>query len=356
MLVMLILFAIILIGFGWYSQRFAATPPILDAAGQPVIDSIASLETIQLGETNQWITLRGTNVNNPVLLYLAGGPGSSDLAWTRKYLKALENHFVVVNWDQPGSAKSYGAVSHSMLTPARYISDAFELVEHLRKRFKQEKIYLLGHSWGSLLGIWLVQQHPEYFHAYIGCGQMVNTIENDVAGYEFALRYLEEKGNVKALANLRKKGLPPYRDANLVTSYAAYGRILLEYMNANAPAESGKGRPNLTADMILAPEYGWLDKVNFVRGALTTFPAVYPQIEQVDLQTQVPRLEVPIYFMLGRWDMNVVASLAERYFHALEAPFKKLVWFEHSGHLPHYEEPQTFTKVMVEQVLEQTNI
>jgi pimeloyl-ACP methyl ester carboxylesterase len=118
--------------------------------------SIATLEQVTLGGSQQWITIRGKNVHNPVLLFLAGGPGSSELSSTRSFLGALEDHFVVVNWDQPGAGKSYDAVQIATLTPQRYVSDAHQLVHQLPTRFHQDKLYLMGDSWGTIPGTLLV--------------------------------------------------------------------------------------------------------------------------------------------------------------------------------------------------------
>jgi hypothetical protein len=127
--------------------------PATDASGKPIPGSIATLEKVKLNASEQWITIRGQDVNKPVLLFLAGGPGGTDMVVTRIALGALEEHFVVVNWDQPGAGKSYHSVPHASLTPDRYIADAHELTLYLRQRFGQAKIYVLGESWGSVLGI-----------------------------------------------------------------------------------------------------------------------------------------------------------------------------------------------------------
>jgi pimeloyl-ACP methyl ester carboxylesterase len=168
------------------SQQFATTPPITDADGNAVPGSIASLESIELNGSQQWVTIRGHSTDKPVLLFLAGGPGGSELVMTRRYLGDLEQHFVVVNWDQPGTGKSYGAADIATLTPEQFLADAHELTLYLRERFAEEKIYVLGESWGSILGIWLVQQDPDLFHAFISTGQMVDPVENDTIGYPSA--------------------------------------------------------------------------------------------------------------------------------------------------------------------------
>lgn len=328
----------------WLSQIFATTPPILDAQGNRLPNSIAAIERINLGGDDQWITIRGKDQSNPILLFLAGGPGGSELAWTRQYLSALEDHFVVVNWDQPGAGKSYNAVDISTLTPERFISDAHELTEILRERFSQDKIYVLGESWGTILGTWLVQRYPELFHAYISSAQMVYTTRNDEMGYEFALDYAAQEGNSALVEQLQRTGAPPYAGAGNFWTYAAYLNVLNSYMYRHASGEGGGD--NRLFDIIFAPEYGLVDKVNWVRGLDHVFSELYPKLGEIDMISNVPRLDVPVYFIVGRWDVNAMASLVEQYYAVLEAPHKDLIWFENSGHTPLYEEPNRFVDVV----------
>ncbi|MBK8022862.1 MAG: alpha/beta hydrolase [Chloroflexi bacterium] len=325
------------------SQATASTP----APRQP--GGIATLEQVELGGTPQWITVRGSSLDNPVLLFLSGGPGGSELAWTRQYLGGLEDHFIVVNWDQPGTGKSYGAFDISSLTPERYVSDAYELTQILRERFGQDKIYVLGESWGTILGTWLVQRHPELFHAYIASAQMVYTVRDDVMGYEFAIDYAEQDGNTALVEDLRRTGPPPYAD---FWTYAGYLNVLNSYMYAHADGEGGGD--NRLFDVLTAPEYGLLDKVNWVLGLEQVFEQVYPLLGEIDFPATVTALEVPVYFLEGRWDVNAFASLVEEYYAVLEAPHKELIWFENSGHTPLYEEPNRFVDVLVNTVLAQT--
>jgi pimeloyl-ACP methyl ester carboxylesterase len=334
------------------SQGFASTPPITDANGQPIPNSIASLERITLRDSQQWVTIRGNDMNNPVLLFLAGGPGGSELVMTRRYLAELEQHFVVVNWDQPGAGKSYNAVEIATLTPERYVADAYELTQTLRERFHQDKIYVLGESWGSILGVWLVQAHPDLFYAFISTGQMVNTTEDDVMGYEFAINVLTEQGKTEQAETLRRNLAPPYTGDGMALRYIAYITVLDGYMRANAQGEGGN--PNLLFDSLAAPEYGLLDKVNWVRGLSDGFTEVYPQIADLDFTTQATQFELPVYFIVGRWDVNAMTSLTEEYFSVIEAPDKQLIWFENSGHTPMVEEPAHFVEVMVNSVLAET--
>lgn len=302
------------------SQFYAATPPI---AGD---NSIAVLEKVQLGGSEQWITIRGKDRNKPVLLYLGiGGPGAGGFPATALNLKPLEDHFVVVNWDQPGTGKSYKAVPISTLTVERFVTDAHELTQLMKKRFHQDKIYVLGLSWGTILGTKLVQQYPDDYYAYIGTGQMINTTENDQLGYHLALKLVEEKGNYKLLNRLTAYGEPPYTGDGMALKYAAYNNVLFDYMDS----------ANLQTVLLLVPqfarEYGLVDKINFDRGLIQSFAVVYPQLQTLDFAVQAANIDVPMYFLVGRKDVNAMASLVENYYNILQAPYKELIWLE-SGH------------------------
>ncbi|MCC6617245.1 MAG: alpha/beta fold hydrolase [Anaerolineae bacterium] len=336
----------------WLSQVFAATPPITGADGEVLPGSIAEMTTVDLNGSEQWITIRGHNLDNPVLLFLAGGPGGSELVMTRRYLGELEKHFIVVNWDQPGTGKSYNAVPMAELTPQRFVDDGIALTTYLRERFGQDRIYVLGESWGSILGIWMVQQHPEMYYAFVSSGQMVTTTENDILGYEFDLDYLEQRGQTEAAERLRQVGPPPYSGPDMMWRYMDAFAPQNSYMFANARGEGIDH--NLMFDSLLAPEYGQLDKVNWLRGLMDVFVNVYPQLADLDFRTQATELSVPVYMIKGRWDVNAINSQTEEYFAVLEAPHKELIWFEDSQHTPLWDEPRHFVEVMVDTVMAQT--
>lgn len=333
------------------SQYFTRTPPITDDQGNPIPGSIATLEKINLNGSEQWISIRGRDINKPVLLFLAGGPGGSQLVTERRALAGLEDHFVVVNWEQPGAGKSFDAVDRSALTPERYVADGIALTEHLRERFDEEKIYLVGESWGSALGVWMVQRNPEYFHAIINTGQMVAFLENDLMCYDFALNLARERGNTPKVEQLTKQGPPPYYGKGTAMKESAFLMDTFNYMNADPRiADDGFN----TFQDLAGSEYGLYDKLNWFRGALETIDVVYPQLWSVDLRQQATTLEVPVYFLLGRYDVNAPPVLAEEYFQLLKAPHKELIWFDHSGHNPWVTESDRFEEVIIEQVLPET--
>ncbi len=333
------------------SQAIAYTPPITDEMGNALPGSIAKLEKVNLNGSQQWVSIRGRDTTQPVLLFLAGGPGGSQLATERYALNGLEQHFVVVNWEQPGAGKSFDSLDRSTLTPERYIEDAHALVLLLRERFGQDKVYVLGESWGSALGIMLVQRYPDLFHAFVGTGQMVAFLENDLICYEFALEWAHERGDQAKVDKLTQQGPPPYYGEGVAWKQATYLLDTFNYMNQN-PAIADNGS-NTFRDLA-APEYGLYDKVNWFRGVLDTLGIVYPHLWEVDFRAQATDLAVPVYFLIGRHDINAPVTLTEQYYEVLDAPHKQIVWFEHSGHTPWVSESERFVQVMVDTVLAET--
>ena len=329
------------------SQLFATTPPITDVQGNVIPGSIATLEKVNLNGSEQWITIRGKDVGKPILLNLGmGGPGGGGFA-TRSLFEPLEKDFVVVSWDEPGTGKSYNAVPISTLSKQRFVEDAHALTLYLRERFHQDKIYVYGVSWTSILGVWLVQEYPDLYHAYIGNGQMVNVIEDDVKGYELALKFSVERGDAKMVKTLQRNGPPPYTGEEMLGKYVAYLDVLNDYMKSP--------RYTLIVPIIpfIAPEYGLMDKVNHTRGLAQSFEVVYPQLQDVDFKTQAVKLDVPVYIFAGRNDVNAMSSLVEEYFNILEAPHKELIWLN-GGHGLDGSNRGQFVDVMVNKVLVET--
>lgn len=329
------------------SQIFAGTPPIVDKQGNPIPGSIATLEKVNLNGSEQWISIRGEDTGKPILLHLGmGGPGGGGFA-TRSLFEPLEKDFVVVAWDEPGTGKSYNAVPISTLTPQCFVEDAHALTLYLRERFHQDKIYVYGVSWTSILGVWLVQQYPDLYYAYIGNGQMVNTTENDILGYELAIDYLAGKGELQSVEELRRNGPPPYTGEGMLGKYVAYLDVLNEYM--------GSLRYTVVVPIIpfLAPEYGYVDKINHTRGLMESFEVVYPQLADLDFTTQAPKLEVPVYLFAGREDVNAMSSIVERYYNTLDAPHKELIWLN-GGHGLDDRSISQFVDVMVNKVKAET--
>ena len=174
---------------------------------------IDSLEAVQIGGIQQWIEVRGQNVNNPILVFIHGGPGIAFMPMGSSFQDPWEKYFTVVQWDQRGAGKTYETNDKELLrrtmNVARMEHDAADVVNYLRNRFHREKIFIVGHSWGSMLGLWLAHEHPEWTYAFVGTGQAVSMQENEVAGYRIVLQTARDRHNELAIKEL--ESVAPYK-------------------------------------------------------------------------------------------------------------------------------------------------
>lgn len=320
----------------------ASTAPVL--AGESP-NSIAELIDVEIGGHRQAMMIRGRNADAPVLLYLAGGPGGTDIGAVRRDV-GLEQDFVVAVWEQRGAGKSYSALDPAeTLTLEQLISDTIDATNYLRERFDEDRIYLVGNSWGTTLAALAVQRRPELFHAYVGTGQMVSQNATDRLFYEDALAWAEATGNEGLAAALVANGPPPYDDI------WKYEPIVNSEHDWNA--YPGFNPDQEMPAILFVPEYTLLDKLNAFPAFLDSASIVYPQIQDVDLRQDVPGLEVPVYIIQGEHEARGRAILALEWFDVLEAPAKEFVVFEASGHRPHFERPGEFAETM-RRVLDET--
>ena len=185
------------------------------------------------------------------------------------------------------------------------------------------------------------------YHAFVGAAQMVAFLETDTYDYELALQIATERGDSGKIAALQEQGPPPYYGDGVARKVIEYVMVLSSYMNANPAIHTNYD----TFGDIGAPEYGLVDKVNYVRGTIVTLDSVWSQLWEVDLREQAPQLDVPVYFVVGRHDVNAPPALVEDYVQTLTAPHKELIWFEHSGHSPWGEESAKLVDLMVNKVL-----
>lgn len=329
---------LILLVVAVFVARPVTTQPILGPDGQSLPGSISEVIRIPVGGHNQALMIRGERSTSPVLLYVAGGPGGTDLGAMRPD-DGLEQAFVVVVWEQQGTGKSYSALDPvETMTFEQMLADTIEVSTYLRERFDEDKIYLVGNSWGTILGTLAVQQHPEMFHAYVGTGQMVSPQATDRMFYEDTVAWAAQTGDTTLAATLRQNGPPPY--ANLLAYEAA---ISHEHdWNPYAELDPSKEMPS----NLFVPENSLMDRINGLRGFLDTFAVLYPQLQDIDFRRDVPNLTVPVYIIIGKHEARGRAVLAHEWFALLTAPSKEMIIFDHSGHRPLFEEPTMFTSVM----------
>ena len=290
-----------------------------------------------------------------MLLYLSGGPGQSDLGWSRVYFQELAQDFIVVGWDQRGAGKSYAALDPtSTWTLEQAVADTVELTSYLRARFGEDKIYLMGESWGTTLGVLAIQRHPELYHAYIGSGQMVSQRETDRRLYHDVLDLAARTGDERLAARMRAFGEPPYRDvmgyAFVMGYYDALGQPYTPpqaYLERGAASGMGPLRN-------MASEYDLVEKVNVVRGLIDMFAVMYPQLQDIDFRRDVPSLAVPVYILDGEAELSARRDLALEWFAALQAPHKRLFTFADAGHAVAFEESGALREIMVGTVLQET--
>ncbi|GAA4472707.1 alpha/beta fold hydrolase [Phytohabitans houttuyneae] len=338
---------------GFQLARPGQVAPVLGSDGEPVPGSVATHERIRLGGTDQWVSIRGRDVDNPVLLYLSGGPGGSDLALVR-WNKRMEDSFTVAVWEQRGTGMSYASLDPTAeLTVDRMVADGIELTRWLRTRFDEQKIYMVGNSWGTILGVLMAQRAPELFWAYVGTGQMVSVAETDRILYRQSLAYAERIGDDSLAARLRAWGPPPYDDPLIdATAHATIG-LLYEDLEPYDLAAT-EIRPNTMTNRFFHGEYGLLDSWNSLRGLADMFSVLYPRLQDVDLRTGADRLDLPVYVLEGRHELSARRLPALDWYDKLQAPGKQLIWFERSGHNPQFEEATRYTELMSGTVLTAT--
>ena len=321
----------------------------------PLPGSIAELTTANIGGHEQALMIRGYDVNKPILLYLSGGPGQSSLPWPRVLFDDLSRDFVIVGWDQRGTGKSYAALDPAAsLTLEQTIADTIEVTNYLRERFDEERIYLLGESWGTTLGVLAAKQRPDLYHAIIGSGQMVSQRETDRRLYYDVLDYADRTGNDALAGQMRSFGEPPYKDLfAYVFVMGYYERLYKPYTPPQAYLEKGS-EAGLGPWNVLGSEYDFVEKVNVFRGFLDTASILYPQLQEIDFRQDVPRLETAVYILDGAAELSARRDLALEWFDQLDAPIKRIFTFENAAHAPAFEHFETFTQIMTETVLPET--
>ncbi|MFW5707301.1 MAG: alpha/beta fold hydrolase [Bacteroidota bacterium] len=313
-------------------------------------DKVHHFNMVRIGGERQAIMIKGTHPNNPVLLYLHGGPGFPMLPFEpfNDNMKELEKNFTIVYWEQRGTGKSFNpAMDISTMNVEQFVNDTREVVEYIKKKMDVERVFLWGHSWGSNLGAIYASRYPETLHAYISTGQSVNPFRNEQLAYEFVKEQAMATKNKRAMRQLAKIDTLPdnytVSDALTIRKWVyRYGGIVHNLQNERPYVDIEEIRVILST-----PVYPLSVRINLLLDPYYSINNLWDDLKELDLIEKAPRIEVPVYFLVGRHDKIVSHILAEKYFNKLEAPYgKSLIWFEKSAHRPYDEESNKFREVM----------
>lgn len=314
-------------------------------------DGIERQEQVTLGGVPQWISVRGRHRDNPILLFIHGGPGFTMMPASWFFQTPWEEYFTVVQWDQRGAGKTFLASDPAKVAATmsveRMIADGEELVRHLRRTYGRERILLMGHSWGTVIGAELALQHPEWFHAYVGVGQVVNTRQSEQLGYQALLADARRHGDEAAVREL--ESIAPYPgDSN--EAFLRKLPIDRKWL-VRAGGENWRKPVSHYDDLVrLSPDYSTSDVAAWGKGLDFSFKTLGPALLGIDFLHRT-RFRCPVVLFQGRHDLTTSATLVARWFDTLEAPSKKLVWFEDSAHDVPEEEPGRVFVHLVEDVL-----
>lgn len=316
--------------------------------GQPLNEKIF----VPVNGLSQGMFLQSENTANPVLLFLHGGPGSPEIAFTQEFPTGLEKLFTVCWWEQRGCGITYRRdTPKESMTIEQMIADAIEVTRYLCRRFGKEKVYVMGHSWGSMLGVLTVQRAPKLFHAYIGVGQVTQQDESERLAYSYMLKEFRAAGNRAMVRKLEK--FPINAGGKISTAYL---KVRSDGMMKLGVGITRQWRSMAKCAPVILRYRGYTlgEKLNFVRGNAFSIDSLWEAVLYIDLPSQAPRLEVPVYVLHGVYDYQVSYSLAKAYVQALEAPVKGFYSFENSAHSPCFEEPEKVWRILREDVLQNT--
>ena len=330
---------------GWldfYQQRSARKYAVSGA--NPVDESAY----VKIGGIEQWLTIRGQDRNNPVLLILHGGPGDVTSPWGYVYFHDWEKYFTVVQWDQRGAGRTFqktGESIESTMTIDRMIQDGIELSEYLRQHLNKEKIVLVGHSWGSLLGLLIAKAKPELFYAFVGTGQVPSSaMEANVVAHRLALQWARAAKNPEALADLNRIGPPPYKDGT-----DGWG-VLYKWRNAC----EGPGRDVFLASTLYYalsnPGYALRDFNYSQDGQILSGNKLFDQITTLDHKRLEGSFNLPIFVIQGENDCTTPAELAHKYLDSVSAPRKHFILIPGEGHFAAFIKSDEFLKDLVARV------
>lgn len=322
-----------------------------DADGNIPEGSISEKVFVNIGGVRQGMFIRSSNIDNPVLLYLHGGPGFPNYFMVEKFNPGLEEHFTVCYWEQRGGGLSWSEeVTVESMTLDQLAGDAIELTRYLRERFGKEKIYILALSGGTTIALPAVARAPEFYHAYIAMAQLTRQRESEKIAFDYIMKQYSEINNRRMLKKLEKyRGLET--DSDVLSFYNSGIRDMTMHELGIGTMRTMK---SILRDIFIpvwtCRAYTIREKIQIWKSKFRFLPATSLRTETLftDFAEKYPEIEVPVWFMSGRHDLTVNVGLAEDYYNNLKAPDKRLYIFENSAHSPLFEEPERFMEVIAE--------
>jgi len=356
---LLSLIAILVFAAGFWGLLLSWSPgvvkPVLDGNGRSAKGAVSEKIFVRINGVEQGMFIRSADAGNPVLLFVHGGPGMPEYFLDEQYPTGLEKYFTVCWWEQRGAGLSYSpGMRPEEVTVDQLVSDTLAVTDYLRNRFGQAKIYLLGHSWGSFLGMQAAARAPEKYNAYVGVAQVANQTESEKQAYSFMLEQYMETGNEKKLRKLWKYPVLT-SDTDMLLAFA--GSLLRDESMHELGIGTTRSMKSVISGVFVpvwkSRAYTLREKANVWRGK--AFLARRTDLRRRMLtarpEDEILALKIPAYFIGGRYDLTVSRDLAKRYLGLLSAPVKGFYTFEDSAHSPMFEEPQRFLEVWTADVL-----
>ncbi len=349
-----ILVACVLILVGFLQLKSPGKPaPYVDANGKVLPNSLSEKIRIDINGVEQGMFIKSKDVTHPVLLFLHGGMPEYFL--TEQNPTGLEDIFTVVWWEQRGAGISYDPnAPRDAINTEQMISDTMVLTNYLRQRFGKQKIYLMGHSGGSIFGIRAAARAPQLYHAYIGEAQMVDQLESERLAYEYMLVQYKASGNQKMVQRL--EAAPVTLDGGTPAAYLALRDEAMHPLGIGTMHNMKSVVTGLVLTSLLHPDYTLVEKLNFWRAkAHSGASALWPEMISTDLRKETLELAIPVYFFSGKYDYTVNYGLSKAYLAKLRAQVKGFYTFENSAHSPMFEEPEKMQQIFREDVLAGAN-
>ncbi|HEV7606257.1 MAG TPA: alpha/beta hydrolase [Steroidobacteraceae bacterium] len=295
-------------------------------------DAIHEQGFVKIGGIEQWITIKGASRDNPVVLFIHGGPGNAMSAYADAMFAGWERNLTLVQWDQRGAGKTFGRSGPSVeptLTIERMAMDGVEVAEYLTRHLHKKRIVLTGSSWGSLLGVYIVKRKPKLFYAYVGGAQLVNMRENFAASYRAVLAHARDIGDEPAIGELSGAGPPPW---DSVAKWRTFRKWRNDYQRkvATTPPLQLVRSPDYTSPQDLADDEA-ADDLSFAHFNFVGTSMIGPMMD-IDLKKLGPDFSVPVYVIHGAADLNAVPEIAREYVDWIKAPTKQFILVPGSGH------------------------